>query len=102
MFYRAVTQEIFLYGLETWVPLAEMEKNVEGAHTGFLRQITGNRARRIVDGMWETPGLEVVREAAVTQSEMSYIGRLQATMAQWVALRPIIEVCTGEKGYEGG
>ena len=23
-------------------------------------------------------------------------------MEQWVALRPIFEVCVGEKGYEGG
>ena len=49
MFYRAVTQEIFLYGLETWVLLAAMEKNVEGSHTYFIRQITGKQARRIVD-----------------------------------------------------
>ena len=33
---------------------------------------------------------------------MTYIGIRQATLAQWVALRPIFEVCTGEKGYEGG
>ena len=33
---------------------------------------------------------------------MTYIGRRQATVAQWVALRPLFEVCAREKGYEGG
>ena len=32
---------------------------------------------------------------------VTYIGRRQETVAQWVALRPLFEVCTREKGYEG-
>ena len=46
--------------------------------------------------------MEVVQEAAVTQLEMAYIWRRQATVSQWVELRPIFEVCAGEKVYEGG
>ena len=42
----------------------------------------GKRARQIRDGMWETPGAEVVQEAAGTQLVMTYIGRQQATVAQ--------------------
>ena len=42
-----------------------------------------------------------MQEAAVTQSEITYIGRRQATVAQLVALQPILEVCAGEKGYKG-
>ena len=52
--------------------------------------------------MWETPGAEVVREAAGSQLAMNYIGTRQEIVAQWVALRPMFEVCEGEKGYEGG
>ena len=33
---------------------------------------------------------------------MNYIGRLQATVAQWVALCPIFEAYTEDNGYEGG
>ena len=51
--------------------------------------------------MLETPRVELVQEAVGTQSAMTYTGRLQATVSQWVALRPIFEVCTGGKGYEG-
>ena len=32
MFYRAVVQTELLFGLETWVFLAEIERKVEGTH----------------------------------------------------------------------
>ena len=102
MFYREVAQAILLYGSEMWVLLAKMDKKVEGEHMGFLRNIVVKQARRIVYGTWETPGEEVVQETAGTQSEMTYIGRRQSTVAQWMSLRPIFKVCEGGKGYEGG
>ena len=68
MFYRAVAQAILLYGTETWVLLAEIEKKIEGSHTGFIRHITGKQARWIVDGTWDTPRAGVVQESAVTLS----------------------------------
>ena len=48
------------------------------------------------------PGAEGVQEAARTQSERIYIGRRQATMDHWVALRPLFEVCARKIWYEGG
>ena len=102
MFYMVVVKEILLYGPETWVLLSAMEAKVEGSHTEFLRQITEKRAWWIEDGMWEMSGAEVVQEAVVMQSLMDYIGRRQATVVQWVVLRPIFEVCAGEKDYERG
>ena len=62
----------------------------------------GNRAWWIVYRTWDTTGVEVVREASGTQSSMTYIGIKQATVAQWVDLRPKLEVFAGEKGYKGG
>ena len=52
-FYRAVVQAILLYGSETWVLLASMEKRIEGTHTELLRMITGKRAKQSGDGTWE-------------------------------------------------
>ena len=46
-FYKAVVQAILLYGSETWLLLAAMERKVEGIYTEFLRQITGKRVRRV-------------------------------------------------------
>ena len=48
------------------------------------------------------PGAEGVREVVRTQLAMTYIGRLQTIVAQWVELRPLFEVCASGKGYEGG
>ena len=43
-----------------------------------------------------------MQEAAETQSLMTYIGIRQSTVAQWVALQQIFEVCAGETDYDGG
>ena len=88
---------VLFFGLETWVLLASMERKLEGTHTGFLRQVMGKKAQQISDMTWETSRTEVVREAAGTQSAMTYIGRRQAIVEQWVALPPIFEVCAGDK-----
>ena len=99
IFYWAVVQDILLYRSETWVILASMEKRVWGTHMEFLRLITGKQVRRLGDGKWETLGPQGVRDAAVTQLVRTYIERRQATVAQWVAISPLFEVCTMEKGY---
>ena len=71
---------------------------MEGTHNGLLRQITEKRARRLGDSTWETPEAEGVREAAGMKSEMTYIWIRHATVAQWVVLRPLFEVCARDKG----
>ena len=61
-----------------------------------------NFSTHLYHGTWEKPGSEGVREVVGTHSVITYIGRRQTTMAEWVALRPLYEVCAKEKGYEGG
>ena len=55
------------FGLETWVLLADMERNVEVTHTRFCRQITKKRARPIASRTWEMPRAELVWKATGTQ-----------------------------------
>ena len=55
MFYRAVAQTVLLFVSETWVLSALMKIKVEGTHTSFLRQITGNQAQGNADRRWVTP-----------------------------------------------
>ena len=50
LFYRAVVQVVLLFGSESWALSEAMIGVVEVTHVGFLRQITGNQARRQVDG----------------------------------------------------
>ena len=58
MFYRAVTQVVLLFGLDNWVLLVTMEITVEGAHSKFLRKITGRRVWQKVDWTLSTPSAE--------------------------------------------
>ena len=102
MFYRTVAQSVLLFGLETWVFSAVMERKVEGTHMGYLRLITGKRGRWKSDKIWDTPSSKLVWEEAGTHLVTTYIGRRLGTVVQWVSLRKFFEVCAEEKGYEGG
>ena len=51
-FYRAVVQEVLLFGADTWVLLAAMVKKFEGLHVGFLRQVTSMKVKSQKDGSW--------------------------------------------------
>ena len=77
-----------------------MERAAESKHTGFMRHIMGNQARKNTYGSWVTPREKVVRAAAGTHSEMTYIRRIQGTVVQWVELWPIFEVCERDTLYE--
>ena len=41
-------------------------------------------------------------QAVGMQSQAMYKGYRKAKVAQWVDLRPLVEVCTRETRYEGG
>ena len=79
-----------------------MSWKLEGVHVGFLRNITGQMEVRRKYGTWWQVAVEEVLEKAVTQYLGSYIDRRQATVAEWVTLRLILEVYNRETGYEGG
>ena len=96
IFHRVVVQAILLYVSETWVLSEAIERKAEWIYTEFLRQIMGKQERRLRHGMWDTPGEEGVREVELMQSASTYIGRQQTTVAQWVALRRLFEVCARE------
>ena len=48
-FYCAVVQEVLLFGAKTWVMSAAMLQKLKGVHVGFLRQVTGMKARKLGD-----------------------------------------------------
>ena len=45
---------------------------------------------------------EIVLPAPGINPIKTSIGKRQATVSEWVDLRPIFEVCAKETGYEGG
>ena len=72
----------------------------KGAHVGFLRQVTGTKDQRLGDETWRNKGSDRVLQAAGTKPLWEYMNKSQATVAEWVALRPIFEVCAKETGYD--
>ena len=97
-----VVQAVLLFGLETWVLMAEMLQKLEGLHVGFLRQVTGTKTQSLGNEPWIKEGADRVLQAAGTKPLWEYLNRRQAMVAEWVALRPIFEVCAKVIGYEGG
>ena len=58
--------------------------------------------QRLGDETWKNDGADRVLQVAETKPLWEYIKRRQATVVEWVSLRPIFEVCAEEMGYEGG
>ena len=55
LFYRAVIQEVLLFGSDSWTLSDTTMKSVESNHVGFLLQITRKRARQQEGRALETP-----------------------------------------------
>ena len=85
---------------EIWVLSSEMLNKLDGVHVGFQQQETGMKARRLGDKTWTKEGPERVLQTAGTEPLQDYMNKRQATVAEWVALCPIFEVCAKETGYE--
>ena len=71
---------------------------------GSLRQVTGHKSKKKKDGTWISVSAARVIKEAINQTLGAYIDKRQVTVAEWVALRPVLEICDRETGYkvEGG
>ena len=79
-----------------------MSRKLEGVPVGFLIQLTGQKAARQGGGTWRSVASARVLNEAVIQTLGTYIDKRQATVAEWVALRSILEICDREKVYKVG
>ena len=65
--------------------------------------MTGEKERRLGEKTWWKKRAESVLQAEGTKPLKYYINKRQATLADWLTLRPILKVCANETGYnEGG
>ena len=67
---------------------------------GFLQEATKSNSKRLRDGLWRKTAAEKGLQGAETQPIQTLFDRRQATVVEWVALRPIFEKCEREMGYE--
>ena len=92
-FYIALTQSVLLFGSETWVLAARMEKALESFQSRIARKITGIQLRQRKDRSWIYPPLAgVMKETGMVGIRTSII-RWQNTVAQFIATQPILDLC---------
>ena len=92
-FYNAVTQQVLLFGVESWVLTKRMESALDAFQDRVARRLTGRLPRRGRDGKWVYPPLAgVLKEAGVLRARTSVLRR-QNMVAQFIATRPILGLC---------
>ena len=63
-FFKAVVQQVILFGAETWVVTPRMERALNAFMHGAVIRITGRQQRRGWYGKWFYPSLEgAIKEA---------------------------------------
>ena len=91
--YTAVTQQVLLFGAESWVLTKRMESALDAFQGRVARWLTGRLPRRGRDGNWVYPSLAgALKEAGDVRSRTSVLWR-QNTVAQFIATRPILGLC---------
>ena len=99
-FFKAVVQQVLLFGAEIWVVSPIMERALSVFIHGEARRLTGKQPLKGRDGKWHYPSLEgVMKEAGLTDVRTS-INRRHNTVAQYIATRPLLELCKGAKQRE--
>ena len=100
-FFKAVVQQVLLFGAETWVVTPKMERALSAFLHGAVRRLTGRQARREKDGEWHYPSLEgAMKEVGLTDTRTSILRR-QKMVAQYIATRPLLDLCEGARAREG-
>ena len=92
-FFKAVVQQVLLFGAETWVVTPRMERALSSFMHGSARRITGRHTKRGWDGKWFYPSLEGAMKEAGFKDIRTSINARQNTVAQYIATRPLLDLC---------
>ena len=100
-FYIAVTQQVLLFGAESWVLTVRMEATLDAFQGRVARRLTGRLPRRGRDGKWQyLPLAGATKDAGMVRARTSVLRR-QNTVAQFVATQPILALCEGAERRGG-
>ena len=92
-FYTAVTQQVLLFGAESWVLTKNMESTLDAFQGRLARRLTGRQPRQGKDGEWFYPSLTgALKEAGVVRTR-TLVLRGQNRFAQFIATRPTLGLC---------
>ena len=77
---------------------AAISRKLEGVHVGFLRKVTVKKDKRQRDGTCRSVAAAEILLESRTQILEAYIDKRQTTVADWVDLMPILDICDRETG----
>ena len=89
-FFKAVVQQVLLFGAETWVVTPRMEQVLYSFMHGAARRITERQPRRGWDGKWFYPSLEGSMKEAGFKDVRTSINTRQNTVAKYIATQPLL------------
>lgn len=93
MFYKAIVQSDLLFGAETWTVTKAMLEILKSFHHRVARRLSGMMPHRAEDGTWTYPPLQEAMEKASLWPMREYVRRRQATVEDYIATRPIYNLC---------
>ena len=73
--------------------MATVAQRLEIVHVGFLRQVTKSKAKWLSYSEYQKAMTNKVLQVVETQPLQTYLDRRQATVAEWMDLRHIFDVC---------
>ena len=91
--FRAVVQAVLIFGDETWFLNPRMERTLSSFQHMVVWQLTGRHTRRREEGSWKYPPLVAAMAEADFEEIGVYVTRIQNTVAQYIATRPIMDLC---------
>ena len=92
-FFKAVTQVVLLFRAETWILTPRMEQALSIFQHRVARWLTGRQPKRRGDRSWEYASLEEAMMESGFEGIGTYITRRQNTVAQYIAMQPILDLC---------
>ena len=100
-FYIAVTQQVLLFGAESWVLTVKMEAVLDAFQGRVARRLTGRLPRRGRDGKWQyLPLAGAIKDAGIVRAR-TLVLRRQNPVVKFVATRPILALCEGTERRGG-
>ena len=96
-----MVKQVLLFGAETWVVTPRIERAFASFMHGAARRITGRQPRRGWDGKWFYPSLEGAMKEAGFKDIRTLINNRQNTVAQYIATRPLLDLCEGTNQIGG-
>ena len=100
-FYVAVVQAVILFGSETWVLNTCFEKVLTEFHHQAARRMVGMGPKCHPDRAWVYPPIGATLAMVGLEEIGVYIACRQNTVAQYIATRPIMDLCLAAEQKPG-